>query len=107
MDEEEDEDAEGETDDEVSIAAPSSNATGTPAFGSRMSTPDMSRMTKRQKSRLDEVYNADLMELPDGFGISPSAPLYFVIWWGINDTSLTDIHGRTRNPCKQTPTRNC
>ncbi|KAI5846538.1 PAPA-1-like conserved region-domain-containing protein [Morchella snyderi] len=42
------------------------DAEGTPEFGSRAGTPDMSRLTKRQKSKLGDVYSADLLELPAG-----------------------------------------
>lgn len=67
-----DEDAEGETDDEEMLDSDDDeDGTGvnTPDFRSRTGTPDMSRLTKRQKSRLDEVYSADLLELPTGIGI--------------------------------------
>ncbi|KAI9820716.1 MAG: hypothetical protein M1827_005086 [Pycnora praestabilis] len=50
--EEEDEDEEADSDDE------------TPAAGSRASTPDLSKLTKRQRSRLDEVMSGELLELP-------------------------------------------
>lgn len=69
-----DEDAEGETDDEEMLDSDDDDdGTGvnTPDFRSRTGTPDMSRLTKRQKSRLDEVYSADLLELPTGIGIFP------------------------------------
>lgn len=64
-----DEDAEGETDDEDMLDS-DDEGTGvnSPDFRSRDGTPDMSRLTKRQKSRLDEVYSADLLELPTGIG---------------------------------------
>lgn len=68
-----DEDAEGETDDEEMLDSEDEDeGTGvnSPDFRSRTGTPDMSRLTKRQKSRLDEVYSADLLELPTGIGIS-------------------------------------
>lgn len=62
-----DEDAEGEDveeademdqDDEGDI-----QSTG---LGSRASTPDLSKMTKRQKSRLNEVMGSDFLQLPMG-----------------------------------------
>lgn len=67
-----DEDAEGETDDEEMLDSDDDEGgigVNTPDFRSRTGTPDMSRLTKRQKSRLDEVYSADLLELPTGIGI--------------------------------------
>ena len=39
---------------------------GTPADGSRASTPDISKMTKRQRSRLDQVMGSDFLQLPMG-----------------------------------------
>lgn len=39
---------------------------GTPATGSRASTPDVSKMTKRQRSRLDQVMGGDFLQLPMG-----------------------------------------
>ncbi|MCJ1388445.1 hypothetical protein MMC18_001292 [Xylographa bjoerkii] len=36
----------------------------TPAAGSRASTPDVSKMTKRQRSRLDQVIGNDFLQLP-------------------------------------------
>ena len=44
---------------------------GTPATGSRASTPDVSKMTKRQRSRLDQVMGGDFLQLP--MGMSPHA----------------------------------
>lgn len=38
----------------------------TPAGGSRASTPDISKMTKRQRSRLDQVMGSDFLQLPMG-----------------------------------------
>ena len=38
----------------------------TPAAGSRGSTPDVSKMTKRQRSRLDQVIGNDFLQLPMG-----------------------------------------
>lgn len=71
-----DEDAEGETDDEEMLDS-DDEGTGvnSPDFRSRTGTPDMSRLTKRQKSRLDEVYSADLLELPTGIGMPPTSLL--------------------------------
>ncbi|KAI9842002.1 MAG: hypothetical protein M1838_003318 [Thelocarpon superellum] len=48
-------DAEGDSDDDDDA---------TPASGSRASTPDVTKMTKRQRSRLDEVMTVDLLALP-------------------------------------------
>lgn len=66
-----DEDAEGETDDEML----SDDASGTPGtdFMSRTGTPDMSRLTNRQRTRLGDITTADhLLELPSGYGMIPS-----------------------------------
>jgi len=38
----------------------------TPGGGSRASTPDLNKLTKRQRARLEEGGNGDLMALPDG-----------------------------------------
>lgn len=38
----------------------------TPAANSRASTPDVSKMTKRQRSRLDQVMGNDFLQLPMG-----------------------------------------
>lgn len=44
---------------------------GTPATGSRASTPDVSKMTKRQRSRLDQVMGGDFLQLPMGTFLIP------------------------------------
>ena len=45
----------------------------TPAAGSRASTPDVSKMTKRQRSRLDQVMGSDFLQLPMGeFPLRPA-----------------------------------
>ena len=54
-----DEDAEGEADEEAGDEDSRSP-------GSRGSTPDLSKMTKRQRSRLDQVVGADFLQLPMG-----------------------------------------
>lgn len=68
MGDEEDEelDADGDTDDadgdgDGDIATP----------GSRDSTPDVTKMTKRQRSRLDQVMGNDFLQLPMGTANSP------------------------------------
>lgn len=38
--------------------------------GSRASTPDVSKMTKRQRSRLDQVMGGDFLQLPMGTSVS-------------------------------------
>lgn len=44
---------------------------GIQSIVSGTSTPDLARLTKRQRGRIDELYSADLMELPNsGFGMS-------------------------------------
>ncbi|KAL7273649.1 hypothetical protein RUND412_003477 [Rhizina undulata] len=68
-----DEDAEGETDDELLDS--DEEMAGADPFRSRTGTPDMSRMTKRQKGMLDDVYSADLLELPAGIERSSAAKI--------------------------------
>lgn len=68
-----DEDAEGETDDEEMLDSDdaTNNNTGvnSPDFRSRTGTPDLSKLTRRQRGRFDELYSADLLELPTGIGM--------------------------------------
>ena len=54
------EDAEGEDVDEMD------QDTDSRSPGSRASTPDVSKMTKRQRSRLDQVMGSDFLQLPMG-----------------------------------------
>lgn len=54
VDDEEEEDDELDSDDE------------TPAGGSRASTPDLTKLTKRQRARLEEGGSGHLLALPDG-----------------------------------------
>ena len=54
------EDAEGEDVDEMD------RDTDSRSPGSRASTPDVSKMTKRQRSRLDQVMGSDFLQLPMG-----------------------------------------
>lgn len=69
-----DEDAEGDEEDEeigVEEEEEDENPFGsddedTPAAGSRGSSPDINKMTKRQRARLEEGTNEFLMALPDG-----------------------------------------
>jgi len=63
-----DEDAEGETDDEL---MDSDDDGTTPSFLSRTGTPDMSRLTNRQRTRMGDITTADLLELPSAFGMNP------------------------------------
>ncbi|KAI9884767.1 MAG: hypothetical protein M1823_003441 [Watsoniomyces obsoletus] len=53
-DEEEEEDSDEDEDDESTLGT-----------GSRGSTPDISKMTKRQRSRLESTMDGDLLALPD------------------------------------------
>ena len=75
------EDAEGEADDVDEgdegdeLDEEDSDDDATPGPGSRASTPDITKLTKRQRSRLDEVMNADLLALPSG--MLYAAPLSF------------------------------
>jgi len=66
--EEEDEEDEEDDDEEMEDFAPSPMGDVSDVGGSRADTPDQSRLTKRQKGRSNELYTADLMELPDDFG---------------------------------------
>lgn len=61
-DEEEEEDDELDSDDE------------TPAGGSRASTPDLTKLTKRQRARLEEGGSGHLLALPDGMIINNMFP---------------------------------
>ncbi|KAI9775518.1 MAG: hypothetical protein M1839_001059 [Geoglossum umbratile] len=63
------EDDGGEGEDEDDDDDDSDSGT-TPATGSRASTPDLSRLTQRQRSRLDQVLSGELLELPAGIGTS-------------------------------------
>jgi Ino eighty subunit 2 len=63
-----DEDAEGETDEEMVDSDTNDNTPGTD-FMSRTATPDMSRLTNRQRTRLGGITTDDLLELPSGFGV--------------------------------------
>ncbi|MCJ1472052.1 hypothetical protein MMC13_000697 [Lambiella insularis] len=62
------EDAEGEEvgdeDQEMEDEEDADSDADTPADGSRASTPDVSKMTKRQRSRLDQVMGSDFLQLP-------------------------------------------
>ena len=55
------EDAEGDVDEEMG-----DEEDGSRSPGSRGSTPDVSKMTKRQRSRLDQVMGSDFLQLPMG-----------------------------------------
>ena len=59
------EDAEGEDVDEMD------QDDGSRSPGSRASTPDVSKMTKRQRSRLDQVMGSDFLQLPMGMHFPP------------------------------------
>lgn len=59
----EDEDAEGE---DIEEEEPMDSDDETPGDGSRASTPDLSKLTKRQRARFDEGGSGFLMALPDG-----------------------------------------
>ncbi|MCJ1338378.1 hypothetical protein MMC09_003665 [Bachmanniomyces sp. S44760] len=55
-----DEDQEMDQDDDEDLVSDGE----TPAAGSRASTPDITKMTKRQRSRLDQVMGSDFLQLP-------------------------------------------
>lgn len=62
-----DEDAEGETDEEMVDSEDEINNTPGIEFMSRTGTPDKSRLTNRQRTRLGDITTADLLELPSGY----------------------------------------
>ncbi|KAI5818113.1 PAPA-1-like conserved region-domain-containing protein [Pyronema omphalodes] len=62
-----DEDAEGETDDELMDSDDDTGITPGTDFLSRTGTPDMSRLTNRQRTKLGDITTADLLELPSGY----------------------------------------
>ncbi|KAL6717367.1 hypothetical protein ACLMJK_005282 [Lecanora helva] len=59
LSEDDEEDAEGDVDEEMGDEDDESRSPG-----SRDSTPDVSKMTKRQRSRLDQVMGGDFLQLP-------------------------------------------
>ena len=61
LSEDDEEDAEGDVDEEMGDDDDESRSPG-----SRGSTPDVSKMTKRQRSRLDQVMGSDFLQLPMG-----------------------------------------
>lgn len=70
-----DEDAEGETDDELMDSDDDTGITPGTDFLSRTGTPDMSRLTNRQRTKLGDITTADLLELPSGYGMCYSVEL--------------------------------
>jgi Ino eighty subunit 2 len=68
------EDAEGEDDDEEPEEEEEEEEADsddeTPAGGSRASTPDLTKLTKRQRARLEEGNDGHLLALPDGRSFS-------------------------------------
>lgn len=73
--EEEEIEVEGEDDEEDdSLGLDSDDET--PIGGSRASTPDLNKLTKRQRARFEESDGGHLLALPDGiFPASPLPPL--------------------------------
>ncbi|KAL9098721.1 MAG: hypothetical protein Q9163_005670 [Psora crenata] len=63
-DEEEDVDEDAEGEDDVDEMDEGDDSRSPDAAGSRASTPDVSKMTKRQRSRLDQVMGSDFLQLP-------------------------------------------
>ncbi|KAF3933418.1 hypothetical protein ABW19_dt0209186 [Dactylella cylindrospora] len=73
-DDEEEEEEEDEEDDED--MEDSAGGLGTTPDISRPDTPDLTRLTRRQKGRYNDGYSSELLELPDDFGSTKkSAPL--------------------------------
>lgn len=69
-------DAEGEEVAEMDESMDQDDENPSVGTGSRASTPDVSKMTKRQRSRLDQVMGGDFLQLPMGkclffFSVSP------------------------------------
>ncbi len=83
--EDDEEDAEGDDDEEVEVEEDEDNVGSdddTPGGGSRASTPDLSKLTRRQRARLEEGGSGHLLALPDGtfsvpFAEHCEAPLPF------------------------------
>jgi Ino eighty subunit 2 len=69
--EEDAEDAEGDETGELDEMDQDDEGRSLPE-GSRASTPDISKMTKRQRSRLDQVMGSDFLQLPMGMSASVS-----------------------------------
>lgn len=61
-----DADAEGEEVAEMDESMDQDDENPSVGTGSRASTPDVSKMTKRQRSRLDQVMGGDFLQLPMG-----------------------------------------
>jgi Ino eighty subunit 2 len=84
-----------------------SDEDGTPADGSRASTPDVSKMTKRQRSRLDQVMGSDFLQLPMGRSIPNTSSLHshsLLITHAFHRT--TDQKALNRGRTRHAPRRN-
>ena len=87
-------DAEGEEEDnqeEGEEEEGEESENGTPATGSRASTPDMSKMTKRQRSRLDQVMGGAFLQLPMGEYTFLRIEVLACCHTHISSESLTDL----------------
>lgn len=68
----EDDDDAGEEEVEGDVDEEMGDDDGSRSPGSRGSTPDVSKMTKRQRSRLDQVMGGDFLQLPMGRSYNPT-----------------------------------
>lgn len=75
-----DADAEGEEVAEMDESMDQDDENPSVGTGSRASTPDVSKMTKRQRSRLDQVMGGDFLQLPMGQCIFFLFPPFFINW---------------------------
>ncbi len=57
---------------------------------SRASTPDVSKMTKRQRSRLDQVMGSDFLQLPMGTSSPSPLTLHRLYYRGISNQNILD-----------------
>ena len=92
------EDAEGEEEDELD--QDDEGDLQTPPLGSRASTPDVSKMTKRQKSRLSEVMGNDFLQLPMG------KPLQCIQLVSIPPPNARSQNHKSKNTSRPPNTRN-
>jgi Ino eighty subunit 2 len=74
------EDDEEEVEEEVEVEDDDLDSDDeTPMGGSRASTPDLSKLTKRQRARLEEGGSGHLLALPDGMSCSTSRRLLLTV----------------------------
>lgn len=66
--------------------------------GSRASTPDVSKMTKRQRSRLDQVMGSDFLQLPMGMLYSTSGSTILLIFSLQSNIKVSNSSHLFQNP---------